>query len=700
MTKIGKKALCVILIVLSVILSMTGCGGANKTDTPETTKEAVDTASKTTLTAVFSTETAMITTEKPEQKITAAIKKINKHGNVVLDTSFTEMADLGIEIGDIITVFIGDKEYDLPVGTSFTDVDSGNMVCRFDLEDNEVALAINMGSFAADTGIGKKQTIEEDPGYKWDIKINGIGIVLKEKQGYIDEYTVRNLTRTDVREDYADLSDEEFANFRAVRSFAIKENVLYRSSSPLRNDLARNVYAMEATEKAGIKSVINLDDSAEMMKSYATYADSYYSKCVITNPEMDYDFGSESFAAKVKECISFIVGNDGPYLIHCKEGKDRTGILCAVIECFAGASAAEVEYDYMMTYRNFYNVKPTDGANTYNIILKNNLVKTLCELYGVDDLGNADLVKEAKEYLLSTGLTQDELSSLSEKLKKTDTYDMTKALQLIAGIGDDSKLSSFGESKPSDEAMTSLENEISALTSAGHDVSLIMIDLETGSGVSYNSSQRMCGQSTIKAVYIGSLLYYNPSLFEENKEDIRKAIELSDNEAYEGLREKYGTEYLDKWCVEVGVETDMITKSYPRPYVKDLCRLWTKMYEFLNSSVAPDELKAYYGNSINSAAKDVLGDRCKVHSKAGWENGLYGDEPYTPDMTYPAVYVDKNPDNDECAINDTGIVYTEKGPYIFAIFTDCPFGMFDNYTPDNPLNGMTEALYVLQQSIK
>lgn len=417
MKKININALCVVLIVLSVIFSMTGCGGANKTDMPETTAKVIDTTSKVTATAASSTETAMITTEKPEQKITVAIKKINKHGNVGLDTSFAEMADNGIEIGDIITVFIGDKEYDLPVGSAFTDVDSGSMVCRFDLEDNEVTLAINMGSFASETGIGEKQTIEEDPGYKWDIKINEIGISLKEKQGYIDEYTVRNLTRTDVREDYSDLSDEEFANFRAVRSGAIKENVLYRSSSPLRNDLGRDAYAMEAMEKAGIKVVINLDDSAETMKSYDTYTGSYYSNCVIINPEMDYDFGSETFAAKVKECISFIAGNDGPYLIHCKEGKDRTGILCAIIECFAGASAAEVEYDYMLTYRNFYNVKPTDGANTYNIVLKKNLFKTLCDLYGVDDLESADLVKEAEEYLVSAGLTQDELDSLGEKIK-------------------------------------------------------------------------------------------------------------------------------------------------------------------------------------------------------------------------------------------------------------------------------------------
>ena len=65
---------------------------------------------------------------------------------------------------------IYDRGYDLPVGTSYTDVDGGEMFCRcemfcrFDLEDNEVGLAANYGSFAEMTGAAEKQTIEEEPG--------------------------------------------------------------------------------------------------------------------------------------------------------------------------------------------------------------------------------------------------------------------------------------------------------------------------------------------------------------------------------------------------------------------------------------------------------------------------------------------------------------------------------------------------------
>ena len=244
---------------------------------------------------------------RAQKTITVGIKDISKHGNVVLDTSFDEMKTNGMDVGDMITVTVADKTYDLPVGTAFTDVDSGSMVCRFDLEDNEVAVAINMGSFASETGIGEKQTIKEDPGYKWDIKVKEIGLQLKEKKGYLDEYNARNLTRTDIRGDYAGLTDEEFANFRAVSVSGMKEKVLYRSSTPIEPAIGRNEYVMAAMEKAGIRSVINLDDSVEVMQSYETFPGSYYSRCAVVNPEMTYDFGTEEFNEKVKESILFIL---------------------------------------------------------------------------------------------------------------------------------------------------------------------------------------------------------------------------------------------------------------------------------------------------------------------------------------------------------------------------------------------------------
>jgi hypothetical protein len=83
------------------------------------------------------------------------------------------------------------------------------------------------------TGAAEKQTIEEEPGYKWVPKVDEVKISLKEKKGFLDEYNARNLTRTDAREDYPNLTDEEFANFRAVSVKGIKDNILYRSSTPI-----------------------------------------------------------------------------------------------------------------------------------------------------------------------------------------------------------------------------------------------------------------------------------------------------------------------------------------------------------------------------------------------------------------------------------------------------------------------------------
>ena len=382
MCKKRMKAVCIFITIMTMVTAVSGC---HKT--------------------VFQPE---------EQVFTVTYQSINKHGTVILNTTFDEMKEHDMEIGDIITVTIGENTYDFPVGTAYSDVDTGKMICRFDQEDNEVGLAINMGSFASETGIGEKQTIEADPGFQWDVRISEVSLVLKEKAGYIDEYRVRNLTRSNNREDYPELTDEEYANFRAVKAASLKENMLYRSSTPIEQAIGRNEYAMSAMEKAGIRSVLNLDDSVETMESYETFPGSYYSGCVIANPEMTYDFGSEEFAEKVRQSIVFITENEGPYLIHCKEGKDRTGILCALLECYLGASEQEIIDDYMITYANFYGIKSDDAA--YNIILKTNLFKTLCGIYHIDQFDGADLKKLAIEYFTSIGVTKQQMDLLSEKL--------------------------------------------------------------------------------------------------------------------------------------------------------------------------------------------------------------------------------------------------------------------------------------------
>lgn len=375
--KITRKTVCILLAALSVVLLFAGC-------------------------------------KKAAKPFAVGVAKVKKSGNVLLDTTFDEMNAHGVEVGDIITVTVADRNFELPVGTSYTDVDVGCMVCRFDTEDNEIALAINMGSFASETGIGEKQTIDEDPGYKWDLFVTEVEIALKEKQGYRTEYDARNLTRTNARADYAALSDEDFANFRAVKVTGLRESILYRSSSPIDPDLERCEYVMRAMENAGIRSVINLGDSEAAMTAFEAYADSFYSRCSVLNVEMGYDFTNVEFGEKVKSCVLFLIENDGPYLIHCKEGKDRTGMLCAILECFVGASVDEVKADYMATYSNFYHVE--QGDETYGIILRNTLEKTLCALFDVKDLETANLQEKADSYLRSIGLTAEQLDALKAKL--------------------------------------------------------------------------------------------------------------------------------------------------------------------------------------------------------------------------------------------------------------------------------------------
>ena len=150
------------------------------------------------------------------------------------------------------------------------------------------------------------------------------------------------------------------------------------------------------------------------MKSYSTYPDSFYSRCQVINPEMGYNFTSDDFKDKVSDCIIFLIENDGPYLIHCIGGKDRTGIVCALLECFAGASYEEIAGDYMLTYKNYYKVTSQDEA--YNILL-NILEKELCTLFNADSLESVNLTEKATEFFLSIGLTEEQLSNLRTKLK-------------------------------------------------------------------------------------------------------------------------------------------------------------------------------------------------------------------------------------------------------------------------------------------
>ena len=271
---------------------------------------------------------------------------------------------------------------------------------------------------------------------------------------------------------------------------------------------------------------------------------------------------------------------------------------------------------------------------------------------------------------------------------------------LVDGIVEEGGLAVFGEAAPSLEALEHLLTEIQRLQEGGHKVSLIMADLATKSGVSFQSGLWMCSQSTIKGIYVGSLLEANPASLEENGQYMHDAIVYSDNYSYETLREIYGDEPIRRWCEEAGVDPGFAGEFYPRSNTaRDMFKMWTRLYCYLNGDAQYSDFASWFADSIASATKAQLGNRCPVQTKAGWEHGLDESQDYDPFSEIPMEYIDGDPLNDECAINDSGVVYTAKGPYIFVIYTDLPFGVFRDCMTENPLPDLVEALYAVQQSI-
>lgn len=355
----------------------------------------------------------------------ATVDTIDDFGNIVLTAkgstpgSGQEFLDAGYEYGDIVTVSFADKQLDLPVIKSFSDVDSGRPALQ--ATDKIFSLMIYMGTFATTYGIATKTETETGgSAWVWNPAVPNpmtVRITMKEKAGYLDEYNKRHLDDYSTRrEDFPQLSDDEFANFRVVSTSGMGKNRLYRGASPIDPKYNRNTYADAAIQKAGVTHVMNLADSREEAISHPGYYKTYYSHIQYKPLDMSVDFFTEEFIEKLIHGLRFFAGHKGVYYVHCLEGKDRCGAVIALLECLMGASFNEVVEDYMVSFYNYYGV--VKGEPRYDYIAEIGIISTLKKWFGVEDLAKTDLAKASAEFVTKNGLTKSELNSLRVNLAK------------------------------------------------------------------------------------------------------------------------------------------------------------------------------------------------------------------------------------------------------------------------------------------
>ena len=356
----------------------------------------------------------------------SSVKDIQKYGNLVLSITKSDMDSIGAEYGDVFTVDLGDQVLEAPYCTSYSDVEIGDLVLRND--GDGIILAINMGDFASSYGIATKVS-NPDKTYQWVFeegkKLEDItlSLILTGKGEYRDQYLIHQLSRTNEREDYS--SDAVFANFREIVGGNLGSGALYRSSSPVNNEIGRAKYADELMSLNNIKSVMNLADSRETIEGYfkeedfaSPYYKSLYENGQVIALNMGVSFKTREFQNGLVEGLTFLSKNEGPYLVHCNEGKDRAGFTSALLSALMGLTYDEIASDYMTSYENYYHVEK--GTEQYEAVKRSNIDSMLSFIAGVEtkDLENVDLAAKAEEFLIAIGMEKSDIDTLKSKLSK------------------------------------------------------------------------------------------------------------------------------------------------------------------------------------------------------------------------------------------------------------------------------------------
>lgn len=320
---------------------------------------------------------------------------ITQYGHIMLTRSSADFKE-HFEYGDLLLVKMGSKTFIAPYVHTFTDVDVYKPEV---LEINHFGtfLAVNFNDIATKFNIARK-IVHKDNSYTWvsEYKEIPFSVEIFKKGAYLEKMNNRTLGLYKTsREDYPNLSDEEYANFRACNKGKMGKDILFRTASPIDNLFGRADYADKALREHNIRNVINLSDNESEVANFERFATSYYATTNRLEICMGVEFHDQEFKDKIRQALEFIAVNEGKYAVNCIEGKDRTGILIALLECYMGYTLEEVEEDYMLSYCNYYGIK--EGDHKYEAI-KTNISIQLKYAFEVHSL--YDLEKLATDYFI------------------------------------------------------------------------------------------------------------------------------------------------------------------------------------------------------------------------------------------------------------------------------------------------------------
>lgn len=329
------------------------------------------------------------------------LKQIDRFGDLQFNYSEKDYPQLPFSFGDVVKITINESDFIMPYCHSITDVLPGyNVLC---FEGGLLSICILNGNFATHNNIAN-YIYDSNDEVIWNYEDISCEICLYEKEAYLSKLQLITFRRTNDRSDYS--SDEVFANFRSIT------NNLYRSSTPLLSKLNRNIIADQLLEKYHINTILNLSDSKKKIEDNlvsSSYYEKLYQKNNIIIVNINSDLSSIDFKKRLCKSLKNMLKKKPPYLVHCIDGKDRTGFVIFILMALLDYSKEDITKEYLKTYISYYHLQEDSPKYEY---LKTNALD-----YFFKCIGGTDNLKElATNYLIDGGLDINIIKELEESI--------------------------------------------------------------------------------------------------------------------------------------------------------------------------------------------------------------------------------------------------------------------------------------------
>ena len=336
------------------------------------------------------------------EPIHATVTEVDQFGDIAFDKGQGDLDRIGLEYGDSVDLrFSGGQELK---GVPYYPDFFGRM--------GDPSLVVYLGTVkVGGVDCNLNEAVGVEPG-------ETVIITLDQKGRYKAEYEAYNINDAAFRMEGQ--TDEAFLNAREVTVGNIRPGRLYRSASPFDSDFGRVELMASYLVEHNIGGILNLSNNQEKLASFKglpDHTDAMIDQGLVIACRLGVDYLDPDAMRNIGTGLVRLMALERPWLIHCNLGKDRTGVICAVLEALCGASYDEIEQDYMFSYDQLHNIDMNPESLQYRLY-KARIDDQLATMFSIrsEALPTADLRAAATDYLARCGMTQAQIDRLVDLL--------------------------------------------------------------------------------------------------------------------------------------------------------------------------------------------------------------------------------------------------------------------------------------------